>query len=68
MTLFEGELRPGGPDARSTSSRIECLVLGLIRPIGMLMDPGDFSEDLDEEMWSLTKRLDETVQALNRRL
>ena len=34
----------------------------------MLMVPGDFSEDLDEELWSLTKRCDETVQALSRRL
>ena len=36
--------------------------------IVMLMVPGDFSEDLDEELWSLTKRRDETVQAISRRL
>ncbi|CAI5725821.1 unnamed protein product [Hyaloperonospora brassicae] len=30
--------------------------------------PNDFSEDLDEELWSLTERRDETIQALSRQL
>uniref|UniRef100_A0AAV1UUJ0 Uncharacterized protein n=1 Tax=Peronospora matthiolae TaxID=2874970 RepID=A0AAV1UUJ0_9STRA len=34
----------------------------------MLMVPGDFSEDLEEELWSLTKQREETVQALSHRL
>ncbi|CAI5737074.1 unnamed protein product [Peronospora farinosa] len=38
------------------------------REVGLLLVPADYSEDLDEELWTLTKRRDETVQRCSARL
>ena len=36
--------------------------------VGLLSVPEDFSEDLDQELWHMTKRRDESVQRFSQRL
>ena len=36
--------------------------------VGLLSVPEDFSEDLDHELWHMTKRRDESVQRFSQRL
>lgn len=67
MILIEGELGQDVQKLARQAVEANASFEDFHDQIGMLMVPGDFSEDLDEELLSLTKQRDETVQALSRR-
>ena len=68
MILIEGELGQDVQTLARQTVEANASFEDFYDHIGMLMVPGDFIEDIDEKLWSLTKRRDETVQAISRRL
>uniref|UniRef100_A0AAV1T3P0 Uncharacterized protein n=1 Tax=Peronospora matthiolae TaxID=2874970 RepID=A0AAV1T3P0_9STRA len=68
LTLIDGDLSREVERIASESSEKGHTFEGFYREIGLLLVPADYSEDLDEELWTLTKRRDETVQRCLARL
>ncbi|CAI5705505.1 unnamed protein product [Peronospora effusa] len=68
LTLIDGDLSREVERIASESSEKGHTFEDFYREVGLLLIPADYSEDLDEELWTLTKRRDETVQLCSARL
>ncbi|POM79179.1 Hypothetical protein PHPALM_3207 [Phytophthora palmivora] len=61
---LESEVEQAAIDAINTGRNFE----GFFADVGQLSVPADFSEDLDNELWTMKKRRDETVIKFSQRL
>ena len=68
LTLIDGDLSREVERISSKSSKKLLTFEDCYREVGSLLVPPDYSEDLDEELWNLIKRRNETVQRCLARL
>ena len=64
LTLIDGDLSREVERIASESSEKGHTFEDFYCEVGLLLVPADCSEDLDEKLWTLIKRRDETVQCL----
>uniref|UniRef100_A0AAV1U4K5 RNA-directed DNA polymerase n=1 Tax=Peronospora matthiolae TaxID=2874970 RepID=A0AAV1U4K5_9STRA len=68
LTLIDGDLLREVERIASDASSKGLTFEDFYREVGLLLVPADYCEDLDEELWTLTKRREETVQRCAARL
>ncbi|CAI5733137.1 unnamed protein product [Hyaloperonospora brassicae] len=68
LTLIDGDLLREVERIASDASSKGLTFEDFYREVGLLLVPADYCEDLDEELWTLTKRREETVQRCTARL